>query len=309
MPLKWFICPPDKVQIEIGKCLSVRGCRLGRRCATMPYLRNACKDRPWKAVTPSQAFNGPRYIYLREVCDYAENPHDKAYAILGTGSHDKLSVHYLVRGFVSEQKFDDKLIEGIPDLLEPDEEYPGYYILYDYKTSGSFKVAKALGMEKSEVEQFDEDGNIILYKTGNKKGKPKLKSVWVENRKKGVLEIEDWTFQMNRYRIIVEQAGFPISRMIIQCIPRDGNTYIAQGRGIEDNVVLVDIPRWADDYVLNHYDKLQKEIEEAFKTFNPRICNEKETWSGRKCANYCAVSEYCRQMEKEGRIFKPRRAA
>lgn len=309
MPLKWFICPDDGELIEVKKCLSVRGCRLGSRCATMPYLRNAAKDRPWKAVTPSQAFNGPRFIYLKQVCDYAENPHDKAYAILGTGSHDRLSVHWLVRGFVSEQKFDDDIIKGIPDLVEPDEELIGHYILYDYKTSGSFKVAKALGLEKSDVEQYDENGNLILYKTGPKKGQPKLKSVWVEDRNKGLAEIEDWTFQMNRYRIMVEKAGFPISKMIVQCIPRDGNTFVSKGRGIDKNVVLVEVPRWPDDYVLNHYDKLQKEIEEAFKTHNPRICSQKETWDGRKCDGYCPVAKYCKQMEKEGRIFKPRKAA
>jgi hypothetical protein len=306
MPLKWFKCPGDGGLIEVEKCLSVRGCRLGQRCATMPYLRNAAKDRPWKAVTPSQAFNGPRYIYLRQVCDYAEDPHDKAFAILGTGSHDKLSVHWLIKGFVAEQKFSDDIIKGIPDIVEPDENMLGYYILYDYKTSGSYKVAMALGLEKTEVESFDEDGYPILYKTGAKKGQPKTKQVWTENREKGVAEIEDWTFQMNRYRILVEKANYPISKMIVQCIPRDGNTFVAKNRGVDKNVILVEVPRLDDDYVLNHYQKLQDEITAAFQTHNPRICNKKESWNGRKCNGYCSVAKQCAEMEKEGRIFVPK---
>jgi hypothetical protein len=309
MPLKWFKCPPDGGLIEVGKCLSVRGCRLGQRCATMPYLRNAAKDRKWKAVTPSQAFNGPRFIYLKEVCDYAEDPHDKAFAILGTGSHDKLSVHYLVKGFVSERGFDDGIIRGIPDLLEPDEYALGFYLLYDYKTSGSFKVALALGLEKSTEDLRDEHGDLIYYKTGNKKGTPKKKNIWVPNREKAIPEIEDWTFQMNRYRIIVEDAGYAVSRMITQCIPRDGNTHIAKNRGVDKNVILVEIPRLDNDYVLNHYATLQAEITEAFETFTPRICNSKESWDGRKCKGYCPVSEQCGKMEKEGKIYKFKEAA
>jgi hypothetical protein len=309
MPLKWFKCPGDGGLIEVAKCLSVKGCRLGQRCATIPYLRNAARDRKWKAVTPSQAFNGPRFIYLKEVCDYAEDPHDKAFAILGTGSHDKLSVHSLIKGFIAEQKFKDKAIEGIPDIVEPDEYNLGFYLLYDYKTSGSFKVALALGLEKQEEDLLDDQGHPILYKTGAKKGTPKQKKIWVPNREKALPEILDWTFQMNRYRIMIEEAGFPISRMITQCIPRDGNTYIAKNRGVDKNVILVDIPRMDNKPVLDHYENLQNEITEAFKTFTPRICNKKESWNGRKCDGYCPVSEQCRQMEKEGRIFKFKEAA
>jgi hypothetical protein len=309
MPLKWFKCPSDGGLIEVGKCLSVRGCRLGQRCATLPYLRNACKDRKWKAVTPSQAFNGPRFIYLKEVCDYAEDPHDKAFAILGTGSHDRLSVHYLVKGFVAEQKFSDDVISGIPDIVEPDEENVGFYLLYDYKTSGSFKVALALGLEKSTEEVIGEDGYPVLYKTGKNKGLAKTRQCFVPNRDKAIPEILDWTYQMNRYRILVEGAGFPVSRMITQCIPRDGNTYIAKNRGVDKNVILIDIPRMDDDKCLSHYAKLQKEIETAFETYKPRICNKKESWDGRKCNGYCPVSDQCRQMEKEGKIFKFKGAA
>jgi uncharacterized protein YukJ len=274
----------------------------------MPYLRNACKDRKWKAVTPSQAFNGPRFIYLKEMVEYAEDPHDKAFAILGTGSHDKLSVHRLVRGFVSEQGFDDGLIKGIPDILEPDESNVGFYILYDYKTSGSFKVALALGLTQVQVPIIDDYGHPVLLKTGKNKGMPKTKQGWKVDLEKGLKDILDWSYQMNRYRILVESEGFPISRMVVQCIPRDGNTYIAKNRGVDKNVILVDIPRLDDQMILDHYANLQAEINEAFATGRARICNSKESWDGRKCKGYCPVHKECKRME-DGETFGIREAA
>ena len=46
----------------------------------------------------------------------------------------------------------------------------------------------------------------------------------------GVREVE---LQLNRYRIFFEEQGFPVSRIQIQAIPRDGGTYIAKNRGID----------------------------------------------------------------------------
>lgn len=47
MPSKWFTCP-DGQQIEIVKCVDMGGCRLGKRCATLPYLRLVGYDREWR---------------------------------------------------------------------------------------------------------------------------------------------------------------------------------------------------------------------------------------------------------------------
>ena len=44
--------------------------------------------------------------------------------------------------------------------------------------------------------------------------------------------------QINMYRIMFEDAGFPISRMQIMAIVRDGGTYIAESRGIGNNKKL-----------------------------------------------------------------------
>jgi hypothetical protein len=81
MPAKYFICP-DGEQIEIEKCLSIGGCRMKERCATLPYLRLVGYDREWKGVTPSAAGNGARYLYLKATVDYAINPYDRVWAAL-----------------------------------------------------------------------------------------------------------------------------------------------------------------------------------------------------------------------------------
>jgi len=301
MPARWFICP-DEEKIEIGRCLSVRGCRMNHRCATMPYLRMCANQRPWKAVTPSQAGTGPRVTFLKQKCDYAISPDGMAWISVGVGTHDKLSIHRLVRGFVSEEGFSDDLIKGIPDLLEPDEEELGFYLLYDYKTWGSFKCAKALGIDEDKDNPItDKDGGPVTYRSGKRKGqikyplKPGMKPP----------EMYDTELQLNRYRIVVEKHGFPISRMNVYAIARDGNTYIATSRGIEKNTYLIPVKRLPDKGVLDFYSQLQADCDHAFETGMPRICTKFETWEGRRCQSddYCPVRFYCKEMEKNKGIL------
>ncbi len=304
MPVKWFICPPDKKTIEVDKCLSQRGCRLGERCSTIPYLRKAAQERPWKRVTPSQAGTGPRVTYLKQVCDYAIDPYDMAFAVIGQGSHGKLSTWYLTRGFISEEGFSDDLIKGIPDLLEPDEEEIGFHILYDYKTSGSYKVRLALGLtEDTDNPKLGKNNQPLKHTSGYKRGKIKYHDkIDREFAKKNIL---DWSLQLNRYRIVVEHYDYPVSRMICQAIPRDGNTWIANNRGIMENVYLIKIPRLDDKYVLDFYATLQEDHERAFESNVPRMCSAWEKWDGRRCKGFCPIKSYCDNMEKDGAIYKP----
>lgn len=303
MPARWFICP-DGEKVEIKTCLSVRGCRMGNRCATMPYLRMCANTRPWKAVTPSQAGTGPRLTYLKEKCDYSISPDGMAWISVGVGTHDKLSIHRLVRGFVSEEGFSDDLIKGIPDLIEPDEEEIGFYVLHDYKTWGSFKLAKALGIaEDKENPKLDKNGNPSTYRSGRRKGEI------IYQLSEGVKppDMYDTELQLNRYRIVIETKGYPISRMYVFAIARDGGTYIAKSRGVDTNTRLISVKRLPDKEVLDFYAKLQADCDHAFKTGMSRICNEFETWGGRRCESddYCPVRYYCKQT-KENRGVLPK---
>ena len=105
--------------------------------------------------------------------------------------------------------------------------------------------------------------------------------------------------QLNRYRIFFEEKGFPISRIQIQAIPRDGGTYIAQNRGIDKNLYMIPVKRLHNKDVLDFYNKLSNEVKEAFRTDYARLCNNWESWDRRRCEKYCEVKDACVQMSQD----------
>lgn len=292
MPAKWFICP-DGERIEIDKCLSFRGCRMKERCATLPFLRLVGHEREWKGITPSAAGNGARYLFLKATTDYAIDPNDRVWSAFGIGTHAKLSIHAYTFNVLSEEVISNREIEGIADVLEQSERKEGYYNLYDYKTWGSYKLMRALGGDYVELK--DEDGNPILYKSGKKKGKPK--KGYVMGIIKPALRNEE--LQLNMYRILFEHNGFPIDRMVLQVIPRDGGTHIAKSRGIERNLYMIPIRRLPDIDVKEYYRSLAHAVDEAFNHGYAPRCNEWESWDGRRCEGYCEVAEACKLLDKE----------
>ncbi|HRR40425.1 MAG TPA: hypothetical protein P5244_04230 [Syntrophales bacterium] len=291
--IKYFICP-DKEQVEVSACLASGGCRMHNRCATLPYLRTISSERTWRGITPSMAGSGPRIIYLRQTTDYAVSPDSRAFAALGTAVHGKLSFRQL--NVLAEERLDDGKISGTADILEEDEEESGKYILTDYKTFASFKVAKCLGRKIIDIRDLDEDGKEIVYKTGKKKGQVKTKKVVVQDERYVEMSAEE--LQINMYRIMFEDAGFPVSRMRIMAIVRDGGTFVAESRGIGNNIYMIPVRRLPNDYVLNFYAELRREVEEAFATGYVRRCNEAENWGGARCERFCEVAAACAKMDE-----------
>ena len=235
MPAKWFRCPDQKT-VLIEDCLKLGGCRMNNRCATLSYLRLIGYDREWRGVTPSAAGTGPRLLYLRASTDYTIDPNDRTFAALGTSVHGKLSLHQYTHDVLAEEELSDEKMRGIADVLEVDEENQDFYILTDYKTWGSFKVGKAFGLVKIEKPLLDENGDPVLLKSGKNKGKPKMKAMIEMHPEKA--DIYETALQLNRYRIFFERANFKISKIQVQAIVRDGNSYTAKNRGIERNLYL-----------------------------------------------------------------------
>ena len=291
MTAKYFKCPDQEI-IEIAQCL--QHCRLESRCATKPYLRLIGYDREFKGISPSSAGNGPRLIYLKAVKDYTVDPQERVWAAFGTSTHEKLSIHVFTHNVLSEEQLTDKQMKGIPDCLEEDEAKPGYYILTDYKSWGSFKVAKALGVVKSE-EILLEDGEPVLLKSGKNKGQPKTKDVFDIDESTRDLRSEE--LQINRYRIFFESYGFPISKMQIQTVSRDGGTYVSRSRGIDKNMYIIPIDFLPDHDVLYFYDHLASEVDQAFEHGFVRRCDKWESWEGRRCNGFCEVKQFCDEME------------
>ena len=273
-----------------------------KRCATIPFLTLIGYDRKWEGVSPSSAGTGPRQLYLKAITDYVIDPKDRVYALLGTSMHEMLAKGGFTKDALSEEKLSDEQIKGTADCLEVDENVPHGYILTDYKSAGSYKLAKWLGIvvEKTEETILDEKEKPVLLKTGKNKGKPKTKqhTTIVHDPALAKYEIRDVELQLNRYRILFEQKGFHITKLQVMGIPRDGGTWMAGNRGIDKNFYIIPIKRLPNKEVLDFYKKLAEEVNEAFKTGYARICNSWETWSGKRCEKYCPVRTECIEMSK-----------
>lgn len=293
MPAIGFFCP-DGHPIKFEDCFE--SCRMNKRCATLAYLRLVAHQREWRGVTPSMAGNGPRYEYLRKTKPYYIDPQEMAFAALGTGVHGKLSMYAYTDNILAEEPLSDEQTRGKPDCLEADseDEYAIFYILTDYKTWGSYKVRKALGLVSKEVPLFDTNGKQVLYVRGAKKGQPKTEKKWSVSPE--AVDMDDTILQVNRYRILFEASGFPVSRMQVQAIVRDGGTINAINNGITEKIYLIDIPMMQNRKVLIHYNALALEIDHAERTGWVRKCNAKESWDGVRCERFCDVYYYCEEM-------------
>jgi hypothetical protein len=117
-----FVCP-DGVEIACDACLALKGCRMGERCATEPYLRACMDDREFRGVSPSMSGNGPRYIYLDAILDKAVDPQQQTWAMMGLYVHNKMSYKKYTQNVIAEEKIGDDEMRGIPDVLERDEDY------------------------------------------------------------------------------------------------------------------------------------------------------------------------------------------
>lgn len=110
----------------------------------------------------------------------------------------------------------------------------GEGILRALKITNSYKLMKALGIYKVEVETGE------IYKTRVKKGQPKTRK---EFRHDGVRDVLDWTIQLNYYRKLLEKEDYPVKRMIVQALCRDSNLKTVAERGITEKSYLIEINR------------------------------------------------------------------
>jgi hypothetical protein len=150
---------------------------------------------------------------------------------------------------------EEKLEEGTADCLESDGH--GGYIITDYKVYGSYKVAKAVEADNKFTELKPE------------------------------------TYQLNAYRIGFERAGFPISRMRLFMIARDGGTYISKKRKVTRNTAFVELPRLKNLEVELLYSNMKTAFEIAERERFAHICTAEQAWDGRRCNGYCDVAEHC----------------
>lgn len=165
-------------------------------------------------------------------------------------------------------------------ILDTDEE-----VLGDLKVTSSFRLMRALGIYKVKIDTGE------IYKSGLKKGQPKFRT---ELRYDGVRDLLDWSIQINYYRMLLERAGFKISRMYIQAICRDASLRIATERGIDKPVYIIPINKISDRWLTRYFQHKAKLLRNAIESKTlPPICSFRERWSNRKCLDYCAARENC----------------
>ena len=255
------------------------------RCATRSYITLVSKDRPWTGKpSTTQLIQGTMQAFLKITKDYAVSPDKRAFMINGTRAHAVLEASDDELSFL-EEKFDgvDTPETGISDAFEIEN---GKSVLADYKTSGSFKVAKALGFYVA-TEDTEE-----VFKSGPRKGQQKTRKVLKRDDAK--IDRWEWEWQLNKYRIEFEKRGFHVDELKIQCIVRDGNTYIARSRGVFRNVYYFNIARLPDEAVLAYFEEKRQALFQALKAGEWKaVCTAKENWDGLKCAGYCEVAEFC----------------
>lgn len=282
MPATKFICPKGQ-RIRITDCL--RSCPNQQRCMFLPTLRAVADslNRNISEPTVTELISGVRETYLKKTSSYAVEPASILYALQGQAIHS-INEQQTYGAILSEERLKDDITSGQFDLfgkiLDTDEG-----VLGDLKVTSSFKLMKALGIYKVKVNTGE------IYKSGLKKGQPKFKT---ELRYDGVRDLLDWSIQLNYYRLLLERAGFKISRMYIQAICRDASLRIAAERGIDKPVYIIPINKISDHWLNRHFQHKAKLLREAIKSKTlPPVCSFRERWGNRKCLGYCAARENC----------------
>ena len=317
MPLTTYICP-DNGRISIADCLKEGNCRMKSRCASRSYLRLVARERKWRGKpSTTQLIKGTMEAFLLLTKDYAITPDSRAFMLHGTkghaileGSDDEHSTleyafnryqcracghefdleyakkdEYKCPNCNSEDIENTQEITGMSDFLEKE---CNILTLGDYKTAGSYKVAKVLGFF------VDEEKTEEVYKSGKRKGEHKMRKVLKRDPSKE--DRWEWELQENKYRMEFEKRlGRLIDKLKVQCCVRDGNTYIARSRGVFRNVYYFEITRLDDTYVIDYFRRKKEALLQALKQgYWDEPCNKKENWDGVKCSAYCPVADYCK---------------
>lgn len=284
--LEWFRCP-DKEIIPVKDCLTK--CRMSERCETIPYLHLASSEREWTGeASTTQLLNGTMMTFLKITQPYVIDPDDMAFAIHGTKSHAQLEEKAKELGLPAELSTTQDG-RNVIDLIEHED---GVMTLTDYKTWGSYRVAKVLGIVETGKKP---DPTGALYKSSGKWGKagtPKMVSVFQRMPQ----QANNWEteLQLNRYRILLETTGVHVDKLRVHIIVRDGGLAVATGRGIIRKTYMVPVRILTDGDVSVYFAFKIRSLEEALRKNSWSIpCDTSECWDGVRCRDYCEVAMFC----------------
>ena len=106
--------------------------------------------------------------------------------------------------------------------------------------------------------------------------------------------MQDWGWQVNFYRYLLEQYGYQVDSMYIQATVRDGGLQVARERGLDKNIYMIEVPHINDKHLLNKFREKRDALIWALENNElPDECTEEEKWGGIKCQSYCSVRDIC----------------
>jgi hypothetical protein len=287
------------------------------------YLQKVMEERTYSGkVSVTTCYKCPREYIFKNLFPYAVDPDQMAFAILGTYVHNYLEDDSQLTEMAMNMEFDIG-ISGILDLIYVQN---NEIVLSDYKTWGSYAVAKHLGLEQYEKPLLDAQGNQIRYKS-SRKGKYEKGDLRTERAFRKNDELADnyiVTMQLNMYRVMFEdllrkgkivikgeddKTLLNVGKLIVYCIIRDGNTHIARSRGIFSNTEAIPLNILPDKEVIDyHLSKARyiKELMDKYTFYNtkeilrdpPRMGTSEETLDGYVCRESCPVAYLCQQCEE-----------
>lgn len=251
---------------------------------SLPTLLVMAREREFSGkLSASRALNGLRLEYLKFKEDYAVNPREGAFMLLGVLAHRKLegAAHAAGLSEHAEQLVEDETGRGIFDFYDLSEK-----TVWDYKTMGSWKAARAIGVSY----RWAKTGQY--YVKGPKKGTPKFqKEFFIDPNNR---DLYDLAIQVNRYRMLAESIGLPVEKMKAQIIVRDGGLKIAEERGVTEKLYVLDVPYISDHHLKRFFETKSKALNYHIQNnILPPPCKPRERWNDRRCKGYCPVSEFC----------------
>ena len=283
MPLKGFKYPDGElISLQDVRERNIDIEKMGMALPTLLYMsQQRDNDRP---PSTTELIIGTCQAYLQREKDYYVNPQENAFSLAGTIHHNKLE-DSASSDMIAEMPLSYEGITGIVDLYDKKSKS-----LIDYKNTGSYKVSKILGLQSRT-----ESDPVEVYKRSGKwgvAGSPKKIKVFY--RDPVTADFGDWGWQINFYRLMLQENGYPVDNMYVQMTIRDGGVHAAKSRGIYNNIYLVEVPYINDDILRKRFlDKKDALVHSLERKTVPEICTPEETWDGRKCESYCPVREVC----------------
>jgi hypothetical protein len=252
-------------------------------------LRMIAEQREWQGKpSVTQLQKGTREAYLGITEDYFIDPQGAIFRIIGTKAHGLLDKH-TGDNELGEIRLELEGITGAFDYMDEDSN------LYDTKTFGSYKVMRCLGYQSVNIPTGE------IFKSGPRKGLEKTRKETVQ----GEPDLHEQALQLNMYRLMLKDSGFLIKKMFLDIAVRDGGIQAATSRGVTKNAYLIEVPYLPDDDVLAYFLPKRDALLWHLQTETlPAECSDEERWAGgpgpgRKCLNYCNVSNFCELGLKE----------